>query len=206
MWPNLLFIMNIIIGSDFMKLIVGLGNPGKEYVNTRHNVGFDFIDYYLNKKNIENSWNNKFSGSFIQTFFNGEKVIFLKPQTYMNLSGDSVYQVMNYFNISVDDLLVISDDLDLFVGNFKLKSGGSSAGHNGLKSIESVIGTSSYKRLKVGISNNKSIDTKDYVLGHFSKEDRKVLESLFSHLCSVLDDYFKLSFSDLMNKYNQKNR
>ena len=203
---NLLFIMNIIIGSDFMKLIVGLGNPGKEYKNTRHNIGFDFVDYYLNEKKIISTWNNKFNGLFIDIFLNGEKVIFLKPQTYMNLSGESVHKIMDYFNISVDDLFVISDDLDLFVGNFKLKNGGSSAGHNGLKSIESCIGTSSYKRLKIGISNNKSIDTKDYVLGQFSKKDKVALDSLFSELCFVVDDYFKLTFSDLMNKYNQKNR
>lgn len=198
--------MSTTVGSDFMKLIVGLGNPGKEYINTRHNVGFLFIDYYICAKKIVGSWNNKFNGQVLSTFLNGEKVIFLKPQTYMNLSGEAVYKFMNYFDVSIDDLLIVCDDLDLFIGNFKLKSTGSSGGHNGLKSIEKLLGDSSYKRLKIGISNNKDIDTKDYVLGDFSKEETKILDSLFSDLCFVVDDFFQLSFMDLMNKYNKKNR
>lgn len=189
-----------------MKLIVGLGNPGKEFVNTRHNVGFEFLDYYIHEKGIFDSWNNKFNGKFINTFIGDEKIIFLKPQTYMNLSGEAVYKFMSYFNISSDDILIISDDLDLFFGNFKLKKAGSSAGHNGLRSIEKAIGTSSYKRLKIGISNDKSIDTKDYVLGRFSSEERNSLNLLFSNLCVVIDDYLHLPFAELMNKYNQKNR
>ena len=128
-----------------MKLIVGLGNPGKEYTNTRHNVGFNFIDYYLDYKNITDTWSKKFDGLYIQTNLNGEKVIFLKPQTFMNLSGNSVRKVIDYFNIEIDDILVISDDLDLSIGNFKLRPSGSSGGHNGLKSIESNIGTSNYR-------------------------------------------------------------
>lgn len=189
-----------------MKLIVGLGNPGKKYINTRHNVGFNFLDCYLDYKNITDIWSKKFDGLYIQTSLNGEKVIFLKPQTYMNLSGNSVRKVMDYFNIEVEDLLVISDDLDLSIGNFKLRPSGTSGGHNGLKSIESSIGTNIYKRLKIGISNNKSIDAKDYVLGNISKEDIKVLKDLYRNLCGVLDDYFYMEFSELMNKYNRKNR
>ena len=99
-----------------MKLIVGLGNPGKEYTNTRHNVGFNFVDYYLDSKSITDTWSKKFDGLYIQTSLNGEKVIFLKPQTYMNLSGNSVRKVMDYFNIEVNDILIISDDLDLSIG------------------------------------------------------------------------------------------
>ena len=189
-----------------MKLIVGLGNPGKEYTNTRHNVGFNFIDYYLDYKNITDTWSNKFDGLYIQTKLNGEKVIFLKPQTYMNLSGNSVRKVMDYYNVEIDNLLVISDDLDLSIGNFKLRPSGTSGGHNGLKSVESSIGTSSYKRLKIGISNDKDIDTKDYVLGNLSKEDKDILNKLYKDLCEVVDDYFHMEFPLLMNKYNRKNR
>ena len=189
-----------------MKLIVGLGNPGKEYTNTRHNVGFNFIDYYLDYKNITDTWSKKFDGLYIQTNLNGEKVIFLKPQTFMNLSGNSVRKVIDYFNIEIDDILVISDDLDLSIGNFKLRPSGSSGGHNGLKSIESNIGSANYKRLKIGISNDKGIDTKDYVLGNISKEDKDTLNNLYKDLCLVVDDYFHMEFPDLMNKYNRKNR
>ena len=189
-----------------MKLIIGLGNPGKEYQNTKHNIGFDMLDTYIDYKNINDSWSKKFDGLYIKTKIDDEDVIFLKPQTFMNLSGNSVRKVIDYFDISIKDILVISDDLDLLVGNYKLKSKGSCGGHNGLRNIEECINTTEYKRLKIGISNDKDIDTKDYVLGKFSKKNRETLEKLFKDLCLVLDDYFILSFTDLMNKYNQKNR
>lgn len=189
-----------------MKLIIGLGNPGKEYENTRHNIGFSFLDFYLLNHKITGEWKKKFNGLYLQTSIQDEKVIFLKPQTYMNLSGDSVRKVMDYFQIALEDILVISDDMDLNLGNFKLRSSGSSGGHNGLKSIEKSVESSAFKRLKVGISKNIEEDTKDYVLGHFSKVEKKILEELFPKLSCVLDDYFTLSFDCLMNRYNQKNR
>jgi PTH1 family peptidyl-tRNA hydrolase len=124
----------------------------------------------------------------------------------MNLSGNAVFKFVDYFNINIEDILIISDDLDLSVGNFKLKANGSSGGHNGLKDIENKIGTPNYKRLKVGISNNKNMNCKDYVLGKFSKDEMIILNNLFINLNSVLDDYFIINFSDLMSKYNRKNR
>ena len=189
-----------------MKLVVGLGNPGKEYVNTRHNIGYSFVDYYLDKKFGDVNWTKKFDGKYTQVIVDKEKVVFLKPETFMNLSGNSVRKIVDYFDISIDDILVISDDLDLLVGNFKLKSYGSCGGHNGLRDIENKLGTNEYKRLKIGISNDKTSDTKDYVLGKFSKEEKDGYQDLFNKLCDVLDDYFKLPFSDLMSKYNRKNR
>lgn len=189
-----------------MKLIVGLGNPGKEYENTRHNIGFSFVDFYLDKKGINEKWTKKFDGEYLEANINGEKVLFLKPLTFMNLSGNSVRKIMDYFDIDVDDILIVSDDLDLNVGNFKLKLNGSCGGHNGLRSIESSIGTSNYKRLKIGISKNIETDTKDYVLGNFSKEEKDTLKELFNNLVEVIDDYFKLPFGDLMSKHNRKNR
>lgn len=189
-----------------MKLIVGLGNPGKEYDNTRHNIGFQFIDNYLANRSITDSWSNKFNGLYLQTFLDGEKVIFLKPQSYMNLSGGVVRKYVDYFNIELDDILVVSDDLDLSIGNFKLRAKGSSGGHNGLKDIERNLGSSEYKRLKIGISNDKNVDCRDYVLGRISSSDKNLYKELFKELCCLLDDYFQLPFSDLMNKYNRKNR
>lgn len=189
-----------------MKLVVGLGNPGKEYENTRHNVGFMVMDNYILKKNICENWKNKFNGLYLETNIKDEKVIFLKPQSYMNLSGSVVSQFVNFFKIDIDDILVISDDLDLLTGNFKLKSKGSCGGHNGLRDIERCLGTSAYKRLKVGISKDKSVDTKDYVLGRFSKEDIEVYNGIFNDLVGVIDDFFNLPFGDLMSKYNSKNR
>lgn len=189
-----------------MRLIVGLGNPGKEYDNTRHNIGFMFLDNYLKSKGISAKWIKKFDGMLLETFINNEKIIFLKPQTYMNLSGISVRKVIDYYNIELDNLLVISDDLDLLIGNYKLKQNGSSGGHNGIKDIHEKLSSTDIKRLKIGVSNNKSIDTKEYVLGKFSNEDKNILDKLFIELNNVLDDYFKMSFGDLMAKYNKKNK
>ena len=189
-----------------MKLIVGLGNPGREYEATRHNIGFSFIDFYLSKNNIVPTWKSKFQGLYFETIIAGEKVLFLKTQSYMNLSGTVVSQFVHFFKIEVSDILVISDDLDLKVGNFKLKDKGSCGGHNGLRNIEACIHTQEYKRLKIGISNDKNRETKDYVLGKFSKEEERVLESLFSDLVDVLNDYFSVDFLSLMSRYNRKNR
>ena len=115
-------------------------------------------------------------------------------------------KIVDYFNISIDDILIIADDLDLLLGNFKLRPSGSCGGHNGLRSIESYLASSSFKRLKIGISNNKNMDTKDYVLGSLSKSENDIIQGVFETVCDVLDDYLKIPFSDLMSKYNRKNR
>lgn len=188
---------------DKMKLIVGLGNPGREYENTRHNIGFQTIDNYANKIGVSIA-KSKFEGLYGETLINGEKVLLLKPQSYINLSGEVIRKFVDFYKISVNDILIIHDDLDLAVGTYKLKQKGSSGGHNGLKNIELHLGTQEYKRIKIGISNNKNIDTKDYVLGKLSKEEIEKLDEVKSIVLSVLDDYFKLSFSDLMSKYNHK--
>ena len=185
-----------------MKLIVGLGNPGKEYENTRHNMGYLFIDYYLNKKGIQLEWKEKFNGIYLDTVIGGEKIIFMKPLTYMNLSGEAVRKYLDYFKIDVSDLLVVVDDLDLGVGNYKIKNNGSSGGHNGLKNIELHIGTQNYKRFRIGISNT-TYDVKDYVLGKISVKD---YYDVFDILSDVLDRFYNTSFDILMSKYNRKNK
>lgn len=184
-----------------MKLVVGLGNPGKEYENTRHNIGFDVIDSYLKRLNADAN-KNKFDGLYTEVNINGEKVIFLKPQKYMNLSGEVVRKYYDFYKINIDDILIIHDDLDQLVGKIKLKQNSSSGGHNGIKNIELHLGSKDYKRLKIGISNDKSINTKDYVLGKISKNERKILDESIDVCCSIIDDFFKLSFDELMNKYN----
>ena len=187
-----------------MKLIVGLGNPGKEYENTRHNIGFMFIDSFA--KSVGTIINNKkFNAFYTKVKIDNEDVILVKPLSYMNLSGEVVRKFVDYFKIKIDDILVISDDLDLFIGNFKLKSSGSSGGHNGLSNIEQHLATRNYKRLKIGISNNKQMDTKDYVLGKFTKNEKDTLNSLFEKINNVLYDFLKNDFDALMSKYNSKN-
>ena len=186
-----------------MKLIVGLGNPGKEYEKTRHNVGFDVIDEYLKSKSI-NSCKEKFQGIYSEYVVGGEKIIFLKPQKYMNLSGEVVRKFVDFYKINIDDILIIHDDLDTPCGNIKLRMTGGSGGHNGLKNIELHLNSKDYKRIKIGVSNNKNIDTKDYVLGTFNQEDRKKIEETIKVIINVLDDYPKMTFENLMNKYNHK--
>ena len=188
-----------------MKLIVGLGNPGKKYENTRHNIGFMILDNYVANKNL-GIFKSRDNGLFLKTKIRGQDIIFLKPQSYMNLSGEVVRKYVDFYKINTDDILIISDDLDLTLGNFKLKSTGSSGGHNGLKNIEQHLSTRDYKRFKIGISNNEDIDTRDYVLGKLSNSENSKLDEIKIKSIAILDDYLDLEFSKLMNKYNQKNR
>jgi PTH1 family peptidyl-tRNA hydrolase len=184
-----------------MKLIVGLGNPGKEYENTRHNVGFMAIDEYAKINNLTFN-KNKFDGLYTDFIINGEKIILLKPQKFMNLSGEVIAKYLDYFKINISDLLVIYDDMDLDVGTFKIRYKGGNAGHNGLKNIESNISTNEYKRIKIGISKNKNMDTVNYVLGKFSNEEYNKLNLVLKNIPNIINDYLKINFDNLMNKYN----
>ncbi len=203
---NQLYIRNIIKQSEVleMKLIVGLGNPGKQYENTRHNIGFYFLDNYVESLNL--SWRQKFNSLYAETIVTGEKVIFLKPQTYMNNSGEAVSSFSKFYKINVSDILVISDDLDLPLGQYRLRSHGSCGGHNGLRNIEFNLQSDSYKRLKIGIFDGNIRNTVDYVLGKFTKEEMEVLDSLKTTISNILIDYFKMDFEQLMSRYNHRNR
>jgi len=184
-----------------MKLIVGLGNPGKEYENTRHNTGFMAIDEYAKINNLTFN-KNKFDGIYTDFLLNGEKIILLKPQKYMNLSGEVISKYLDYFKINKNDLLIIYDDMDLEVGTYKIRFKGGSAGHNGLKNIESNISSNEYKRIKIGISKNKNIDTVNYVLGKFTSDEFNKLKEVLKKIPNIIDDYIKLDFDKVMNKYN----
>lgn len=186
-----------------MKLIVGLGNPGKEYEKTRHNIGFMSIDYYCESRNIKFE-KQKFNGIYAEKIINNEKIIFLKPQSYINLSGEVIIKFISYFKIDKGDILIISDDLDLKIGTYKLKPKGSAGGHNGLKNIEFNLKSQEYKRLKIGISNDKTIETKDYVLGAIKNENIKIYNKMFEITNNIIDDFIIMNFDLLMNKYNHK--
>ena len=186
-----------------MKLVVGLGNKGREYENTRHNMGFMLVDRYLQYKNITDKFKEKFNAMYIETTINNEKVIFIKPMTYMNNSGIAVRAFVDFYKLNSEDILVISDDLDLDLGKFRLRRNGSSGGHNGLKSIISHLGTNDFKRLRIGISNDKD-DVINYVLSKFSKKELNDIDTMFDTLVDVLDDYFVMDFTSLMSKYNRK--
>ena len=183
-----------------MKLIVGLGNPGKEYDGTRHNIGFMCVDNFVDNFGLS----SKFQGFIAEVIHNGEKILFLKPTTYMNESGVSVKKVMDYYNISVDNILIIHDDLDLEIGKQKIKCNSSSGGHNGIRSIISHLKTESFARLKIGISNNKNIDTKNYVLGKFTKEEMEILNPIINKSKDIIECFINNGIEKTMNIYNTK--
>lgn len=177
-----------------MKLIVGLGNPGKEYENTRHNIGFMVLDHYLKNE----KWKEKFEGLYVKK----DNVIFLKPQTYMNNSGFSVRKFVDFYKIDLEDILVIQDDLDLDFNTFKLKKNSSSGGHNGIKSIISCLNSDSFGRLKIGIAHDRSKDTKDYVLSRFSKTNIEDLLEKFDLYIEIIDYFICENMDKTMSKYN----
>lgn len=186
-----------------MKLIVGLGNPGKEYENTRHNIGFMAIDQIAKYFDVSVE-KEMMNGKYTSFYYQGDKVFLLKPQTYMNLSGESVIQFVQYYNIKISNILIISDDLDLNVGSFKLRYKGSAGGHNGLKSIEQHLHTQEYKRLKIGISKNPLWDTKDYVLGKFTQQELHDIQKILVLTPHIIEDFCDMSFDKLMSRYNKK--
>lgn len=184
-----------------MKLIVGLGNPGSEYKNTRHNIGFMVLDKIADKLN--ESFNKEiFSGKYFMTNINEEKTIFLKPQKYMNLSGEVVRDIVSYYKINLSDIIIVVDDLDLPTGKIRLRTHGSSGGHNGLKNIFSNLGTENIKRIKIGISNNKNIDTKNYVLGNIKSDEKKLIDDTVLKVSDIIIEAITSDFDKLMSKYN----
>ncbi len=185
-----------------MKLVVGLGNPDKKYEHTRHNCGFKAIDFYATKNNL--TFKNKFNSLYTETIVNGEKIILVKPLTYMNLSGNAVRKYVDFYNINIKDLLIIYDDVDFKVGTYKIKRNGSSGGHNGIKSIIDNLKTEEIQRIRIGISKNV-IPLMDYVLSNFNKEEEKMVESLLPTIASIIDDFSVYNIDKLMEKYNKNN-
>ncbi len=183
-----------------MKLIVGLGNPEKSYDNTRHNVGFRVVDNFLGSV----SWQEKFHGLVYKTNINNETVCFLKPTTYMNLSGQAVREIVDYYNIDVQDILIIQDDLDEPFGEYKLKMRSGHGGHNGIKSIINMLGTDAFPRLKIGIGSVQKDEVIDYVLGKFSKDEQKALDSMSDTFNEIIDSFIKNGIERTMNIYNTK--
>ena len=188
-----------------MKLIIGLGNPGNNYENTRHNMGWMAIDRFAKNNNIEMHLEPKFQGIIGNIVVNGEKTLLLKPVTFMNLSGESVIKVMNFYKIESDDILVISDDLDSPLGRIRLRSKGSAGGHNGHKNIIENIGTENYKRIKLGIDRSDVISVIDWVLKKYTKEELKLLDPVFDKVSDALYDFASgIDFVKISSKYSEK--
>ncbi|MBS5114892.1 MAG: aminoacyl-tRNA hydrolase [Erysipelotrichaceae bacterium] len=186
-----------------MKLIVGLGNPGKEYENTRHNCGFMAIDYLAQDLGVTIN-QAKFKGLYAKIKVEGEDVILLKPQTYMNLSGESVSEVMKFFKIDKEDVLVIYDDLDLPVGKIRIRANGSAGGHNGIKSLIAHLNGQDFKRIRIGIDRHPYIPVVDYVLGKFTSEEMVLLQPALKLSCTVAKAFITTDFHKVMSLYNRK--
>jgi PTH1 family peptidyl-tRNA hydrolase len=186
-----------------MKCIVGLGNPGKQYEQTRHNIGFEVIDWLSRELNIPLD-QSKFKGLYGIGFHKGEKVLLLKPLTYMNLSGESIRAVMDYYQIELEDLLVIYDDLDLPVGKIRLRQKGSSGGHNGIKSTVANLGTQEFNRIRIGIERPQSgMSVPDYVLGKFRKEEMDLTMEAVKRSAAACEAWLEKPFIQVMNDFNQ---
>ena len=182
-----------------MYLVVGLGNPGSEYANTRHNIGFMAADAICSRYNFD-SYKKKFDGEIALGQIGSEKVLVLKPQTYMNLSGNSVVKAALFYKILPENIIVIHDDMDLKIGQLKAKNGGGSGGHNGLKSIDSHI-SPNYNRIRVGVGHpqNKGQDVINYVLGSFSKEEKNILQDTLDIVNDAVEVLIKNDISACSN-------
>lgn len=181
-----------------MKLIVGLGNPGKEYEHTRHNVGFICVDKFMHESGyVANK--DDFKGQF----YKDQNLIVLKPMTFMNLSGESIRLVMDYYKVDIKDVLVVCDDVSLPIGKIRIRSKGSSGGHNGLKNIISNLNSEEFKRIRVGISG--SDDLINHVLGKFTAEESKIIDEASEKVKEALKEFANgIPFEKISSKYNQK--
>lgn len=188
-----------------MKLIVGLGNPGAQYEKTRHNIGFQILDLIQTQFQKQFTFNSKFECFELKEKINNENVFFIKPTTYMNLSGNALIKVKNYFKVDTADILVIVDDINLPIGSVRIRESGSTGGHNGLKSIEMVLGTNQYKRIKIGCGKpNVDVDLKDYVLANFSKAEQDTLtKEVYPVAVEAISAFiYGVEFHKITSKYN----
>ena len=184
------------------KLIVGLGNPGVEYDLTRHNIGWLAIDQVSFYEKL--IWKEKFKGLYAQITINDEKVYFLKPHTYMNLSGESVKSLCSFFKVGLDEILVVQDEIDLDFGLVAFKNGGGLAGHNGLKSIAQHMGGQNFKRLRIGIGRPKHGSVADFVLKRFTSEEDIVLEKLLPLCAQAIEEFINKGFESAARTFSKK--
>ena len=184
-----------------MKLIVGLGNPGKEFVGTRHNVGFDLIDLLGSKFSVEIK-QKKFNSLFGSVEFEGKKLIFLKPQTYMNLSGDAVATVRGFYKLDFKDIIVITDDMALEPGTIRFRAKGSAGGHNGLSDIIKKLGTNEFARLRIGIGKSPIPAWKNYVLGRPTLEQQELIKKTYDRGVKGIDCWLDNNIERAMTHYN----
>lgn len=187
-----------------MKLVVGLGNPGLKYKNTRHNLGFMSISYIADKLQLE-PFKEKFHGEYSIYEKNGEKIIFFKPLTYMNLSGIAIREIVSFYKINIEDIIVIYDDKDLPFASLRLKEKGNPGSHNGMKNIVEQLQTISFKRIRIGIGMPPAnMNMADFVLSKFDKNELEELNKCFEKVFLSINYFIDNNFNMAMNKYNCK--
>ena len=187
-----------------MHIIIGLGNPGQEYHRTRHNVGFDVIDVLSEKLNITLS-KNAMHCLIGEGFVGGEKVILVKPQTYMNLSGQCVTELVSWYKAPMENVMVIFDDIDLPLGKLRLRKDGSAGTHNGMRSIVGLLGYENFPRLRVGVGQKREgYELADWVLGHYIGEEQETADKAFAAAADAIVDYIENGIESAMRQYNTK--
>ena len=186
-----------------MKLIVGLGNPGREYSNTRHNIGFRAVEVIVNDNS---AWSEKKDYLVAESVLNNQKLMFIKPQSYMNNSGQPVSEVARFFKFDPAEILVVHDEVDIPYGAIRIKEGGGDAGHNGLKSVTQHLGSSEYLRLRLGVGRPEipEMDTADWVLGRFSQEEGKILPDFLDRAAAAVNEILMSGLKIAQNKFNSK--
>jgi len=185
-------------------IIAGLGNPGKQFENTRHNVGFEVIDE-LSRRHGINVTKIKFKGLCGEGNIEGNKVLLLKPQTYMNLSGESIREAVSWYKVPAGKLIVVFDDIDLPTGRIRVRPSGSAGTHNGMKSVIYQLQNDSFPRIKIGIgANPEYMDLADYVLAKFTADERKIIDKSVSTASDAVQCILKYGLNEAMNKFNRK--
>lgn len=188
-----------------MYIIIGLGNPGKKYENTRHNLGFIAVDRLAEKHNIQVD-KIKFKALVGDGRIAGQKVLLVKPQTFMNLSGESVREVVNYYKVAPENVIVIYDDFDIPLGNIRIRKSGSAGTHNGMKSVVYQLKTDKFPRVRLGIGSSKNNDVIDFVIGGFSKEEVPILRETIDNTTLALECILSDNLDIAMNRYNTKKK
>lgn len=183
-----------------MKLIVGLGNFEEKYLFTRHNAGFMMVDFFANRYNQTFKTDKKLKSLITKFKVGSDDIVAIKPLTYMNLSGEAVIAVMNFYKIDVKDVLIIYDDISIDVGRLRFRASGSDGGHNGIKSIIQHVGTQTFDRLKVGIGPQPNIPSEAYVLQNFTKDELEKLKEIFK--TQIIEDYLLYGIEKSQNMYN----
>ncbi|HGA2441060.1 TPA: aminoacyl-tRNA hydrolase [Streptococcus agalactiae] len=187
-----------------VKMIVGLGNPGSKYNDTKHNIGFMAVDRIVKNLDVNFTEDKNFKAEIGSDFINGEKIYFIKPTTFMNNSGIAVKALLTYYNISIKDMIIIYDDLDMEVGKIRFRQKGSAGGHNGIKSIIAHLGTQEFDRIKVGIGRpNGRMTVINHVLGKFDKNDEIMISNILDKVDNAVNYYLQTNdFQKTMQKYN----